>query len=60
MREVSEIYIVKMCTPISGLIITITVSSNVIGTLAALIFINQSIELLLDNVIWQLAVIGHL
>ena len=37
MREVSEIYIVKMCTPISGLIITITVSSNVIGTLAALI-----------------------
>ena len=51
MREVSEIYIVKMCTPILGLIITITVSSNVIGTLAALIFTNQSIELLLDNVI---------
>ena len=60
MREVSEIYIVKMYTPISGLIITITVSSNVIGTLAALIFTNQSVELLLDNVIWQLAVIGHL
>ena len=51
MRGVSKIYIVKMCTPISGLIITITVSSNVIGTLAALIFTNQSVELLLDNVI---------
>ena len=52
MRGVSKIYIVKMCTPISGLIITITVSSNVIGTLlAALIFTNQSVKLLLDNVI---------
>ena len=36
---------------ISYLIITITNSSNIIGTLAALFFINRSVQLLSDSVI---------
>ena len=45
---------------ISYLIITITNSSNIIGTLAALFFINRSVQLLSDSVIGQLAVYLYL
>ena len=48
----------KQCT--NALIITITISSNVIGALAALFFTYHSVQLLMDSVIKQLAVITHL
>ena len=48
----------KLCT--NALIITITISSNVIGALAALFFTYHSLQLLMDSVIEQLAVITHL
>ena len=46
---------------INVLIITITISSNMIGvSIAALYFTNHSVHLQSDSVIGQLAVIGHL
>ena len=42
------------------LIITITNSSNIIGALAALFFINRSVQLLSDSVIGQLALYLYL
>ena len=48
----------KLCT--NALIITITISSNVIGALAALFFTYHSVQLLMNSVIEQLAVITHL
>ena len=45
---------------IQALIITITISSNVIGALAALFFTYHSVQLLMDSIIKQLAVITHL
>ena len=45
---------------IQSLIITITISSNVIGALTALFFTYHSVQLLMDSVIKQFAVITHL
>ena len=45
---------------LNALIITITISSNVIGALAALFFTYHSVQLLMDSIIKQLAVITHL
>ena len=41
-------------------IITVTISSNVIGALPALFFTNHSVQLLSNSVIQQLAVMGYL
>ena len=50
-----------LCLPIYLLIMTTTISSNVIGASAASFFTNHSVQLLLDSVIGQsVAVIGHL
>ena len=54
----TTLHMKSCCLPI--LIITITISSTVIGALAALFFTNHSLTLKSDIVIGQLAVIGHL
>ena len=46
--------------PLVRLITTITISSNVTGTLASLFFTYHSVQLLLDSVIGEVAVIGHI
>ena len=52
--------VIHNVTDFTLLIITITISSNVTGALAALFFNSHSVQLWSDNIIAQLAVIGQL
>ena len=58
-RKIYSTILAKPTQSILKLIITITISSSVIGASAALYFPNYSVQLWSGSVIGQLAVIGH-